>query len=105
MHVDRARELYELRNIIVHGRWWPVSADNQGQYVVERVLTKTQARKETGRSDHVDADYPAQWMPMNLATVAMTLRFAKQVREYLLKHVDRWEAHFGGPGSREAKAP
>ena len=66
-------------------------------YMVEKVLTKTQARKETGRTDWSDAEYPARWMPMNLATVARTLRMAKLLHRYFDKHHERWEAHFAAP--------
>jgi hypothetical protein len=94
---SRTRVSSTLRNIIVHGRWWPVDGEDEEFYMVEKVLTKTQARKETGRTDWSDAEYPARWMPMNLATVARTLRMAKLVHRYIDKHHERWEAHFATP--------
>ena len=96
-HIEDARELYELRNTTVHGRWWPVDDADEEFYMVEKVLTKTQARKETGRADWSDPEYPARWMPMNLATVARTLRMAKLLHRYFDKDHERWEAHFAAP--------
>jgi len=93
LNLAKAREVLELRNLIVHGRWTLVDAE-RGLYEVEKILTRSAARRALGRDHWSDGEHPALVMPMNAATVARTWRLTRNVTLYLEESLDRWEQHF-----------
>jgi len=93
LYLADAREIQELRNLIVHGRWTVVDAERE-LYEVEKILTRSSARRALGRDSWPDEEHPALVMPMNAATVARTWRLTRNVTRYLDKNLERWEQHF-----------
>ena len=67
-----------MRNLIIHGRWTLIDAQ-AGLYEIEKIMTRSAARRSLGRDDYPDEEHPAVYMPMNAVTVARTIRVTENV--------------------------